>query len=81
MDTPKPLVIKPMISSPGRGLQQRESFVRQLSIPSTSTPPDTFFAFAGALTTAGGSWGRPDFAMRWYSSRIRGMTFQSCTPP
>ena len=38
IETPCPLVIKPIISSPGRGSQQRASFIRQLSTPSTTTP-------------------------------------------
>ena len=37
MDTPEPRVIKPMISSPGSGLQHWANFTRQLSSPSTMT--------------------------------------------
>ncbi len=44
MDTPKPLVMKPMISSPGNGLQHFASLVKQFSIPSTKMPLPLYLA-------------------------------------
>ena len=38
MDTPAPRVMKPMMLSPGTGVQQRENLMRQLSSPSTRMP-------------------------------------------
>ena len=62
MDTPKPRVMKPMMSSPGSGLQQRENLTRQSGTPSTTTPLDT--CSTGGLTTIGSSLGARSFIIR-----------------
>ena len=51
IDTPKPRVTKPMISSPGSGLQQRANLTRQLSSPSTITPLEAPFTRCGLIGT------------------------------
>lgn len=42
METPLPRVTKPMISSPGRGLQHLANLTKQPSSPSTMTPLEAF---------------------------------------
>lgn len=43
-ETPLPLVIKPVIWSPGTGVQHRANFTKRSSAPTTSTPLSLFLA-------------------------------------
>ena len=57
-DTPRPRVTKPMMSSPGTGLQQRDRRTSAPSTPSTTTPLELFVScFFGLFTSVsmGGS--------------------------
>ena len=78
IDTPNPRVIKPMISSPGSGLQHRANLIKQPSSPSTITPLEAFcevFLTVGARVCSGLRY------RRIKSSLTRGMIFSSDIPP
>ena len=53
METPRPRVTKPTISSPGTGLQHFESFTKQFSIPSTTMPPTELQPIRSGITFTG----------------------------
>ena len=84
--------MKPMISSPGTGVQHLENFTRQLSSPSTMMPCSLLIRL-GAGACLAGSWGLASasssaafsawwsFATRFSSPWMRLTAFWAVKPP
>ena len=85
MDTPAPRVMKPMMLSPGTGVQQRENLMRQLSSPSTRMPCTAWRArllrrsAASLMRSMAFFW--LAFWLRRISSRMRLTVRVAVTPP
>ena len=79
MDTPKPRVMKPTISSPGSGVQHLANFTGQLSMPSTTTPSVLLVVLRGMSARAAGlGWAALSLAYSSFTLPIRRL---SCSPP
>ncbi len=63
-DTPWPRVTNPVISSPGTGVQQRDSLAHTSASPSTTTPESPVVRGRGGRAGRSAAWSRPGLPAR-----------------